>query len=114
MPTSTPSAAVGYLEGKAAIGPLTPVEKQGVPTPTPSPEVCAAWGLDIYGEGGGTQVASLNFLPDCTYWVALRPGTYVVKLKGAQRVGGSNLPQTVVVENGQTRRLDINIDTGIR
>src|SRR6476620_4386314 len=36
-PTAAPRAAMGYLEGRASIGPLQPVERVGVPAPTPSP-----------------------------------------------------------------------------
>ena len=72
---------VGYLEGKASIGPLRPVERAGEPPATPSPEVCAARGLVIYRADGRTEVTRLELGPDCSYRIALRAGTYVVQLK---------------------------------
>ena len=42
---SGPSAPMGYLEGRASIGPPQPVERIGVPAPRPSPAGCTARGL---------------------------------------------------------------------
>jgi len=104
---------VGYLAGRASIGPLTPVERVGVPTPTPSSQVCTSRGLIILASDEKTEVTSFKLQPDCTYRVALKPGTYVVRLKPG---GGfsRDLPKTVQIQPGQTVRLDLNIDTGIR
>ncbi len=106
----------GILTGHASIGPLTPVERIGVATPTPGPLVCTSRGLAIYAADGTSLVTSFSFQPDCSYRVALPPGTYVVKLREAQRgIGGSkSLPRTVSIGSGQTVVLDIDIDTGIR
>lgn len=108
------SGDVGYLEGRASIGPLTPVERVGVPTPTPSPQVCTARGLAIDAADGKTPVTSFNLRPDCTYRVALAPGQYVVRLKSGGFGFSKDLPKTVTIQRGQTTRLDIHIDTGIR
>ncbi len=106
---------MGYLEGHADIGPLTPVQRVGVPSPTPSPQVCTSRGLAVYQADGTTPVTSFDLRPDCTYHVALSPGSYVVKLRGQTGIGGSkDLPRTVVIQAGKTVRLDISIDTGIR
>ena len=104
---------VGYLEGKASIGPLRPVERAGEPPATPSPEVCAARGLVIYRADGRTEVTRLDLGPDCSYRVGLRAGTYVVQLKPG---GGfsRDLPKSVRIERAEAVRLDIDIDTGIR
>ena len=113
-PTAGSSTANdGYLEGHASIGPLTPVERVGVPTPTPSPAVCTSRGLIILAGDGKTEVTNFNLQSDCTYRVALKPGTYVVQLKPG---GGfsRDLPKTVQIQSGQTTRLDLTIDTGIR
>ncbi|HET8632095.1 MAG TPA: hypothetical protein VFL91_32100 [Thermomicrobiales bacterium] len=109
------AAAPGYLEGRAAIGPLQPVERVGVPTPTPPPAVCTARALAIDAADGRTPVATVQLQPDCTYRVALPPGIYVVRLAQRPGIGGSkDLPKTVTIASGQTTRLDISIDTGIR
>lgn len=109
------SEEVGYLEGTATIGPLTPVQRAGEPTPTPSPQVCTSRGLTIYKADGKTQVTSFDLQGDCTYRVALEPGAYVVGLKQNPGIGGSkDLPKSVEIESGKTTHLDIDIDTGIR
>ena len=106
---------VGYLEGRATIGPLSPVERVDAPSPTPPPQVCAAAGLSIFQRDGTTEVESFNLHEDCTYRLALTPGTYVVRLRPESRLQFSkDLPKTVEIESGRTTRLDFSIDTGIR
>ena len=113
-PSPTATAAVGYLEGRASIGPLTPVERVGMPPATPSPQVCTARGLIVLASDGTTVVTSFGLQPDCTYRVALPPGIYVVQLKPDGGGSSHDLPTTVHLQSGQTVRLDITIDTGIR
>lgn len=114
-PSPTVIGAAGYLEGRATIGPLTPVEKLGVPSPTPSPAVCTSRGLTVRDPGTNLEAASFSLQPDCTFRVALKPGTYIVELARGQGIGGSkDLPKSVEIESGRTVRLDISIDTGIR
>ena len=43
--TATSGQGPGYLEGRVSIGPLQPVERVGVPPPTPSPAACTSRGL---------------------------------------------------------------------
>lgn len=113
--TKQPLADEGFLEGHASIGPLSPVERAGVPTPTPSPAVCTSRGLAVYDASGQTLVTSFSFQPDCNYRVPLKPGSYVLKVTPQQGIGGARgLPQTVTIESGETTRLDVDIDTGIR
>src|SRR6266851_2002847 len=104
----------GYLEGRASIGPLQPVERVGVPPPTPSPATCTARGLIVTDLHTGTDVARFDLDPDCTYHVALAPGTYRVELQRRGIDISKDLPRTVTISRGQTTRLDISIDTGIR
>jgi hypothetical protein len=112
--TSSQSASVGYLQGKASIGPLTPVQQAGQPTPTPSPATCTARGLIISNASTGAQVASFSFQPDCTYRVALNPGSYTVHLKPSGIDRSPDLPKTVTIVVSQTVQLNLSIDTGIR
>ncbi len=51
---------------------------------------------------------------DGTYRVALAPGTYVVDIAPTGRDRARGLPATVAIASGQTVRLDIDIDTGMR
>jgi hypothetical protein len=109
-----PSAAVGYLEGQATIGPLRPVERVGVPPPKPSPAACTARGLIVYAAGNGAEVVRFPFGPDCAYRVELPPGTYRVELDRRGIDTSKDLPQNVTITSGQVTRLDVSIDTGIR
>ena len=109
------SADVGYLEGRATVGPLTPVERIGVPTPTPSGDLCSGIGLTVFELDGTTEVARLQLRPDCTFGFALNPGSYIVRLRPAGGIQFSkDWPKTVKVERGETTRLEFSVDTGIR
>lgn len=115
--TTTPptsSAPVGYLTGHVSIGPLTPVERVGVPSPTPAPEVYAARSINIFKPDGVTLVVNVKINSDRTYRVALPPGDYVVALarSGIDRARG--LPKPITIESGKTMQVKVDIDTGIR
>ena len=115
--SSSPSAHAstgGYLEGQVSIGPLQPVERVGVPPPTPSPAMCTARGLVISQADTNTEVARFALDPDCGYHVALSAGRYRVELDRRGLDFSRNLPRVVTITVGQTRRLDISIDTGLR
>lgn len=116
QPSVSTGSSKGIIRGKVNIGPLTPVERVGVPTPTLSSEVCTSRGLSIYNQNGNALITTFFFLPDCTYIVELFPGTYVVKLKDSKiGIGGSKtLPRTITLQGNKTVTLDIDIDTGIR
>jgi hypothetical protein len=105
---------VGYLEGQVSIGPLQPVERVGVPPPTPSPAVCTARGLAVYEINTGAEAARFPPGPDCHYQVALPPGTYRVELDRRGIDFSKDLPRVVQITPGQSTRLDLSIDTGIR
>lgn len=105
---------MGYLEGRASIGPLQPVERVGVPALTPSPAACTARGLVVFDVQTGAEATRFDLAPDCTYRVPLSPGTYRVEVQRRGIDRSKDLPQTVTISAGQTTRLDISIDTGIR
>ncbi len=50
-------APMGYLEGRASIGPLQPVERVGCRPPTPSPATCTERGLVMFDSQSGADVA---------------------------------------------------------
>lgn len=106
--------APGYLTGHVDIGPLTPVERVGVPTPTVPPQVYAARQIIIYHADGKTVVTQLKLDDQGNYSVTLAPGPYVVDLKrsGVDRARG--LPANITITSGMTVTLDVSIDTGIR
>jgi hypothetical protein len=105
---------LGYLEGQVSIGPLQPVQRVGVPPPTPSPAVCMARGLVVYQADTGAEAARFPLGPDCGYRVALPSGSYRVELDRRGIDFTRDLPRMVTIVAGQTTRLDISIDTGLR
>ena len=105
---------MGYLEGRASIGPLQPVERVGAPAPTPPPAACTTRGLIVFDAQTCAEAIRFDLASDCTYRVALSPGTYRVELQRRGIDSSKDLPQTVTISAGQTTQLDISIDTGIR
>ncbi len=103
----------GLLSGTVNIGPLTPVERVGVPTPIPPPEMFTTRGIIIHKENGAL-VATLTFTPDGTYSVSLPIGTYRVELIPTGIDHADELPAIVVIHENQNTILNLTIDTGIR
>jgi hypothetical protein len=100
------------LTGNVSIGPLCPVE----PCTVSHDRLVAAYAARpiTISTPGGAVVASAIADPETGYTVILKPGTYVVDIPH-QGIGGSReLPKTVTLRSGDTVRLDISIDTGIR
>jgi len=111
LPAST-GDGTGTLTGKVSIGPLCPVE----PCTIPHDRLVAAYAARpiTISTPGGNRVTSVIADPETGYTVALKPGTYIVDIP-KQGIGGSpELPATVTIRSGETVRLDISIDTGIR
>jgi hypothetical protein len=90
--TVVASAAVGYLEGRASIGPLQPVERIGVPLPTPSAAACTARCLIVFDAQTGAEATRFDLAFDCTYRFALSPGTYRVELQRRGIDSSKDLP----------------------
>lgn len=111
-PGPFPVNRTGTLTGNLTIGPLCPVE----PCTISHDQIVAAYvtrPIMITSEGG-TFIGSVTADPDSGYSVGLTPGTYVVDIRH-QGIGGSgDLPKTITIRPGETVRLDISIDTGIR
>jgi hypothetical protein len=101
----------GTLTGNVSIGPLCPVE----PCSLSHDQIVAAYAARpiTITTAGGAFVQSVIADPDTGYSFSLRPGTYVVDTLH-QGIGGSDLPKTVTIHPGETVRVDISIDTGIR
>ena len=107
----------GFLSGKVSIGPLCPVETDP-PDPgcLPTEETYKAWPVAVFSVDGKRLIVQLNPQLDGTYEVEIPAGKYAINLEDQHfsGVGGSNLPVFVEINNADTTRLDINIDTGIR
>jgi hypothetical protein len=107
-----PGTGSGTLTGNVSIGPLCPVDPCTI-SHDRLVAAYAAYPITVSGPGG-TIIASVTANPETGYAMFLKPGTYVVDIPH-QGIGGSReLPKTVAIRSGETVRLDIAIDTGIR
>lgn len=104
----------GTLAGHVTIGPLTPVERSDQPTPTPNPEIFLARKVVIFSADSSRQVAVVSIDAQGNYQIELPPASYRVDIQSQGMDRGINLPQIVVITAGQTTRLDLDIDTGMR
>lgn len=104
----------GVLEGHVTIGPLTPVVREGEKPPTPAPEVYAARQIVVYKVNGTTEVTRLEIDRSGNYRAELPAGEYVIDINRSGIDSANGLPRIIVIETGQTLRIDIDIDTGIR
>ena len=104
--------ATGTLSGNVTIGPLCPVEPCTV-TPERLASAYAARTIVVSGKGGKV-IAEVVPDPQTGYSVELQPGTYSVDIRHTGIDWSQDLPETVTIRAGETVRLDIWIDTGIR
>ena len=112
VPTNPPPT--GTLQGHVTIGPLVPVLREGVPDPTPAPEVYAAYPITIYSADGLTEIAVLVIDFQGNYRIELPVGDYLIDSERRGPSGAAGLPATVTITAGETTTLNIDIDTGIR
>jgi hypothetical protein len=102
----------GTLAGNVTIGPLCPVEPCTV-TPDRLTAAYAARTI-VVSMPGGVVVAQAVPDPYTGFSFVLKPGTYIVDIKHQGIDRSPELPKTVTIRAGETIRLDISIDTGIR
>jgi hypothetical protein len=104
----------GVLSGQVTIGPLSPVVRPGdTPQPVP-PEVYAARQVMVYNARGNKLVRAVSLGTDGGYRTALRAGVYTVDINYDGIDHSPDVPRQVEITAGETFRLDIDIDTGIR
>lgn len=109
----TVTRALGMVEGKVTIGPLRPIETPGE-TPTVPPEVYAARKIVVYDPSHQTLIKQVDISDQGYYRVELVPGIYTIDINYAGIDRSPDVPRQIEVKSGQTIRLDIDIDTGIR
>jgi len=102
----------GTLAGNVTIGPLCPVE----PCTVAPDRLTAAYAARtiVVSMPGGAVIAKAVPDPYTGYSFILKPGTYVVDIRHQDIDRSPELPKTVTIRAGETIRLDISIDTGIR
>lgn len=111
--TSEPEAT-GTLTGHVSIGPLVPVVREGVPEPTPAPEVFAGRQIVVFSGDGRREIVRVSIDGQGNYRVDLPVGRYQVDINHAGIDSAAGLPAEVEIHAGKITRIDVDIDTGIR
>jgi len=71
--------------------------------------------LIVLSQDGKKEIAHVTADGNGNYRVALRPGDYILDIKGRRPQGHLRAaPQRFTVVSNQTVHVDMNIDTGIR
>lgn len=109
-----PAPQPGVVTGHVTIRPLSPVEEQEQPTPTPWPDLYEGRVILILGPEGEEVIRRAEIDADGVYREELPPGTYVVDIPRAGPTSAAALPKTIDIASGETVRVDVIIDTGIR
>lgn len=107
----------GVLKGKITIGPLCPVETiPPQPQCLPTADTYKTWQTSVWNLNETTKI--VNITPDLSgnYQINLPVGEYVVDFENKIKLSiqNSNLPVKIKINNQDSTKLDINIDTGIR
>ena len=105
-----PETAKGHVTGTVRIGPICPVEREGVPCEVPA-EVYTSRNVVVYAKDGVTVLLKTPLTPKGTYDVALKAGTYWIQIEPAG-IGPGEKKQVTISDGTVT--LDFDIDTGIR
>jgi hypothetical protein len=108
------SPEVGVLEGHVTIGPLVPVVREGVPEPTPAPQVYAARQIVVFHEGDEREVARFEIDAQGNFAGELPAGRYVVDINRIGIDSAAGYPKLIEIAADQVTRVDVDIDTGIR
>lgn len=104
----------GILEGQVTLGPMVSGLEDGQPQPTPRPEDYGAREIVVLNGNGIGEVARVSIDAAGHYSIMLLPGLYQVDINHAGTDRAAGLPRTITIVAGETTRLDIEIDTGLR
>jgi hypothetical protein len=107
-------AQTGALQGRVTIGPLVPVEIEGVPPPAPAPEVFAARQVVVFTPDGEREIARAQIDAQGVYRLELLVGDYLVDINRLGIDSAAGLPVIITIRPDEITTLDIDIDTGIR
>ena len=103
---------IGFLEGNVMIGPICPVQREGVPCIIP-PGVYETRKIVISDEIRNI-VDVVDIDGQGRYRVVLEPGFYTIDINKIGIDRSDNVPKEVEIRDGEVTIFDINIDTGIR
>jgi hypothetical protein len=107
-----PDGGKGTLTGNVSIGPLCPVE----PCTLDQDRLASVYAAHtiVVSDHGGEIIANIVPDPHAGYSVILKPGTYSIDIRHQGIDRSPDLPKNITIRAGETVRLDISIDTGIR
>jgi hypothetical protein len=110
------AAPTGILDGHLKILSSKEVELQGdAKAMTEAPEQpYSEYPLIIRSRDGGKEVARVTADAGGSYRLTLPPGDYVLDIQRRPRGRVRATPQPFTVVSGQTVRVDMDIDTGVR
>ena len=112
-PSTNQELPKGTLHGKINIGPVTNIEsgdrRQSDPSKFYSGKI-----LLVYTSDKKTMIARAPVDKKGNYHCLLEPGRYFVDMKLPFPQRSADLPKEVEIKPGETLRLNIKIDTGIR
>jgi hypothetical protein len=113
-PTSSSTPAIGGtgIAGRAAAGPVCPVETNP-PDPSCAPRPVAG-AVIVIRDAAGADRARTTTAADGTFFAALPAGAYVVEAQPAEGLMGTPSPMNVTVDAGETTSVELSYDTGIR
>jgi S1-C subfamily serine protease len=113
-PASIKAAPPGFLEGHLKIILSREVELADA-TPAPvTAENYADYPLIVLGRDEKTEVARVTADASGNYRVDLPPGDYVLDIQRRPRGRVRATPRPFTVVSGQTVRVDMDVDTGVR
>ncbi len=104
----------GILKGHVSIGPIQPAIQDGVPEPTPNPEMYAARQIVLFDQSGRREIARVTINAVGDYEVRLPAGIFTVDISHSGIDFAKGLPAKVEIRPNEITYLDISIDTGIR
>jgi hypothetical protein len=107
-------AKPGIVEGHLKIISLKEVELAGGTPAKLTAENYAEYPLIILNKDGQKEVARMTPDREGNYRISLPPADYILDLAGRGQRRLRAEPQPFAVVSGQTVRVDMNIDTGVR
>ena|SRR3989338_2454671 len=110
-PEQTERIAAGYVSGHVDIGPICPVEREGMPCKIP-PEAYSSREVIVYASDGNSIKEKGKIGAEGNYKIALAPGKYFLQIAPAGIGPGEKKPATV--KSFETTVVNFDIDTGIR
>ena len=113
-PASIKAAPSGFLEGHVKVILSREVElADGTPAPATA-ENYADYPLIVLSQDRKTEVTRVTADGNGNYRVELPPGDYVLDVQRRPRGRVRATPRPFTVVSGQTVRVDMDIDTGVR